>query len=34
MSDDSQGVHTAWCRGCQKIKHTCSNDDGYCGDCN
>ncbi len=32
--DESQGVHRAWCRGCKEIKVDCSNDDGYCGDCN
>ena len=32
--DEARGVHSGWCRGCQKIKHTLSNDDGWCGDCN
>jgi len=32
--DESQGRHRAYCRGCGEIKYDCSNDDGYCGDCN
>lgn len=32
--DEARGVHSGWCRGCKKIKHTLSNDDGWCGDCN
>ncbi len=31
--DDSMGVHWALCRACHKYGN-CSNDDGYCGDCN
>ena len=32
--DESQGTHSGWCRGCKKMKHNLSNDDGWCGDCN
>lgn len=32
--DESQGRHYGWCRGCRKMKYDCSNDDGWCGDCN
>ncbi len=29
----SEGTHYAMCRACHKMGN-CSNDDGYCGDCN
>ena len=32
--DESQGTHSGRCRGCGFYKHTLSNDDGWCGDCN
>lgn len=32
--DESMGRHSGVCRGCHELKHDCSNDDGYCGDCN
>jgi len=32
--DESHGIHRGLCRGCHQMKNDCSNDDGYCGDCN
>ena len=31
--DPSQGRHSGHCRGCDENKGDCSNDSGYCSDC-
>jgi len=33
MTDDSYGTHRGVCRSCKQEKMDCSNDSGYCGDC-
>ncbi len=32
--DEARGRHSGVCRGCNTMQPDCSNDDGYCGDCN
>ena len=32
--DIAHGRHYGWCRGCKSMQPDCSNDDGWCGDCN